>query len=87
MSADLARALRELGREFSGESAPQPGTVTPPVRSELLAGAALLTGRGDLAQDAVHVALARTGPGDRREHVRLCAAVLRAVREQQAHPG
>ncbi|MDN5913686.1 MAG: hypothetical protein L0I76_00975 [Pseudonocardia sp.] len=97
MSAELRRALRDLaagivGRPASGprgDGAARGGGPVPPGacgRGSLLAGAALLTGRGDLAQDAVHVALARVrltgdGPVDR---VAVCTEVLREARSRAA---
>ena len=53
-------------------------------RSRLLRGAALLTGRGDLAQDATHVGTsrARLASGGRPGRTQLCGEVLRAVRSR-----
>lgn len=94
MSAELRRALQDLAAGIVGGPAAGPrgdgavrggGSVHPSAGS-LLAGAALLTGRGDLAQDAVHVALARVrltgdGPVDR---VTVCTEVLREARSRAA---
>jgi hypothetical protein len=64
---ELRAALRELAERLSG----QPAVQTTPARddrwaavyhahrTELLHGAALLTGAGDTAQDAVHIAAGR----------------------------
>lgn len=60
-----------------------PGAAAADDRTALLRGAALLTGRADLAQDAGHVGAARVWrSSDRRpDRVRLCAEVLRVIRE------
>lgn len=66
----------------AGRDRTDPGGRDPVRRSALLRGAALLTGRGDLAQDATHAASARARPasGERSVRTRLYAEVLRVVR-------
>lgn len=61
-TGDLRDALRELAAELAGVALPDDADPDP--RTELLWGAALLTGRGDLAQDAVHVATCRVRLAD-----------------------
>lgn len=86
MSADLPRALQQLAAGITGEpptvhgrdDAVAPGAASRP---SLLAGAALLTGRGDLAQDAVHVGLTRARlAGAADDPIRVCTEVLGAAR-------
>lgn len=86
-SRSIARALDGLAAEIAGEREPEPSRAAPdgrdPVgRSALLRGAALLTGRGDLAQDATHAATARArlASGERSGRMALYAEVLRVAR-------
>ena len=85
----IERALDGLAAEIAGETETDPAPRDrgedadgPVARSELLRGAALLTGRGDLAQDATHVgaARARLGSAEPSERTRLYGEVLRAAR-------
>lgn len=94
---DLRHALRALAGEIAGMPPVRPGRVELPAgdfadayrrhRDELLLGAALLTGRGDEAQDTLHVAASRVilaDPQPPAALAELCRAIVRQARHRPA---